>query len=339
MTRHALGMVLLRATLASLLSTTLVFHAVAQEKAPEKAPENVADKAPEKATEKATEKADARLESTIRDSAAKFVQTFDAGDAEAITKLFVEDGEFIDDQGVTYRGPAELKEVFERFFTQFPGVKLTLEIESVRRIGPNLAIEEGARLLTREKEGVAGQVRYVAIHAMVEGQWRLASVREFVDEPPATPHDFLQPLAWLVGDWINEGGDATVRLSYRWSDDKNFLLGDFQVIRANKTESTSSVRIGWDPQLQKIRSWLFEADGSFSEGRWTLVPAESAPESWVVKSTGTLSDGQGGSATLRYTRIAKDRFQIEGRDRLIGDETADDFSVVIVRRPPAAQQP
>lgn len=335
MLRSALAGSLLRLALACGLAFAAITTLVAQDKAPITAPEKASEKAPEKVADKA----DAKLEASLRESAAKFVQTFDAGDAEAITKLFAEDGEFIDEQGVAYRGPAELKEVFQRFFSQFVGVKLTLEIDSIRPIGPNLAIEEGIRRLTREKEGVAGQVRYVAIHSQVDGQWRLASVREFVDEPPATPHDFLQPLEWLVGDWINEGGDATVRLTYRWSEDGNFLLGDFHVIRANKTESKSSLRIGWDPQAQKIRSWLFEADGSFSEARWTLVPTESAPESWVVKSTGTLADGQSGSATLRYTLITKDRFQIDGHDRLIGDEAAADFSVVIVRKPPAAQQP
>jgi len=294
--------------------------------------------AQDKADAKPEAKLDAQLDAEIRAGAAAFVKAFDAGDADALSKLFVEEGEFVDEQGVAYRGRAEVKEVFQRFFTTFTGAKVKLDIESVRSIGPHLAIEEGGRLLVQEKETGRAQLRYVAIRTKVDGKWMIASIREFTDDPPPTPHDFLEPLAWLEGDWINEGGDATVRISYRWSDDKNYLLGDFHIIRANQTVMKSSQRIGWDAQAQKIRSWLFEADGSFSEGRWTLVPTAEAAESWVVKSTGTLADGQSGSATLRYTRITKDRFQIEGRDRLIGDEAADDFNVVVVRRPPTAEK-
>ena len=60
---------------------------------------------------------------------------------------------------------------------------------------------------------------------------RIVSLRDFADDRSTTPHDRLQPLAWLVGDWVNESSDAAVKISYRWSEDKNFLLGDYHVTR------------------------------------------------------------------------------------------------------------
>ena len=63
---------------------------------------------------------------------------------------------------------------------------------------------------------------------------------------PPTPHELLQPLAWLVGDWVSEGGDSVVRISYRWSDDGNFLLGDYKVDgqRANRDGQCPARRLG-----------------------------------------------------------------------------------------------
>jgi uncharacterized protein (TIGR02246 family) len=274
----------------------------------------------------------------VRAAAARFVKAFDAGDAEALAKQFLPEGELLDEEGTVYRGQAEVKDLFKRYFEQFAGTRLTMDVESVRSIGPQLAIEEGTRLLVREKDSGRAQLRYIAVRAKVDGQWLLASIREFTDDPEPTPNDWLAPLAWLEGDWINEGDDAVVKISYRWSEDKNYLLGEYHVMNGDQTKRSSSQRIGWDPQAQKIRSWLFEADGGFSEARWTLVNDESTgnKEVWILKSTGTLADGQSGSATLRMTRQDKDHFQITGRERLIGDAAADDFEIVVTRRPPAA---
>lgn len=274
----------------------------------------------------------------IRAAAARFAKSFDAADADAVAKQFLPEGELVDEEGVVYRGQAEIKDLFQRFFEHFAGARLTMDVESVRSIGPQLAVEEGTRLVVREKDSGRAQLKYLAVRTKVDGQWLFASLREFTDDPPAAASDFLAPLAWLEGDWINEGGDALVKISYRWSEDKNYLLGEFHVTSGGQTTRNSSQRIGWDPQAQKIRSWLFEADGGFSEARWTLVNDETTgnKEVWVLKSTGTLADGQSGSATLRIIPQDKDHFKITGRERLLGDSTADDFEIVVTRRPPAA---
>lgn len=276
----------------------------------------------------------------IRGSAAKFVQAFNAGEAANVAKQFLKEGELIDEEGTTYQGRAAIEELFQRYFARFSGAKLMLDVESVRVTGPQLAIEEGTRLVIQEKEGGRAQLRYIAVRAKVDGEWGIASLREFSDDPPATPRDFLESLAWLEGDWINEGGDAVVKISYRWSADKNYLLGEYSVSRDGKAVRASSQRIGWDAQATTIRSWLFEGDGAFSEARWTATGGGDTgkPESWVLKSTGVTADGQSGSATLQITRDGTDRFTLSGRDRVIAGVAADDFEIVIVRRPPSASK-
>lgn len=265
----------------------------------------------------------------VRVSSENFVKLFDKGAAKDVAAMFVDGGELIDENGTIYQGRTEISDVLTKFFAKFPAASLAMEIESVRSIGPNLAIEEGTRYVMT-KAGRA-QLRYSSVKTKVGGQWLIASLREFNDEPAPTAHEHLQQLAWLVGDWMNEGSDAAVRISYRWSEDKNYLLGEYSVNIQGKSAMKSSQRIGWDPVAGKIRSWLFDSDGGFSEGLWT--PLEGR---WVVKSNTVVADGRLGSATLTFTPTGNERFQLTGTDRLVGDGQAPNFDVKVVKKVTAA---
>jgi hypothetical protein len=236
--------------------------------------------------------------------------------------------EFSDEEGVTYQGRPAIQELFTKFFAKFPGVKVTLEVESIHVTGP-VAVEEGVRTTITKDEKAGARVLYSALRTKVGNDWLIVSLGDTTDESGLTPHDLLEPLAFLVGDWVNEGSDAVVKISYRWSEDQNFLLGDFHVTRGGEVVMHSSQRIGWDPLAGKVRSWLFDSDGGYGEGHWTNVD-----ESWVIKSTAVLPDGQTGSATVTMTSQGKDRYVLKGTDRFAGDERADDFEYVISRQPP-----
>ena len=187
--------------------------------------------------------------------------------------------------------------------------------------------------MTAADGAVKSQFRYLAVWTKTEKGWQLASFRDFADDPVPTPHDNLQPLAWLVGDWINEGADGKVAITYRWSDDKNYLLGEFQVNLADGSPRKSSQRIGWDPSTGKTRSWLFDADGGFSEGTWTVFD-----DYIVIKSSSVNPDGTTASVTMNITLKDKDHYTIEGTDRIVGDNLEDDFEITVTRRPPIASK-
>lgn len=268
------------------------------------------------------------LAAPIRAADEQLVKAFDAGQADAVAALFLPQGELIDEHGTVYQGQAEIKGLLTKFFERYPGAKLTLEVESIRIVGP-VAIEEGTRHTTT-KEGVErAQVRYIAVRTKVGDNWPIVSVRDFSDDSATTPHDRLQPLAWLVGDWVNESTDAAVKISYRWSEDKNFLLGDFHITRAGEPVMKSTQRIAWDPLTGKVRSWMFDSDGGYAEGHWTLVE-----DAWVIKSSAVMPDGQTGSATVTMTPKDHDRFTMKGTERIVGDERDDDFEVTVVRPAP-----
>jgi hypothetical protein len=169
--------------------------------------------------------------------------------------------------------------------------------------------------------------RYIAVIARDNQTWRIASLRDFNNEPVPSPHDRLEQLGWLVGEWINEGTDAQVSVVYQWSEDGNYLLGEYTVAHAGERVMKTTHRIGWDPVQGRLRSWTFDSDGGFADGAWT-----SADEEWIVKSVAVLPNGISGSATITFHRENEDRFIMIGTDRVVGSTREPDFEVTVVRK-------
>jgi uncharacterized protein (TIGR02246 family) len=269
----------------------------------------------------------------VRAAGEQFAQAFQRGKAAEVAALFAPQGELVDEEGTIYKGTQEITSLLTQYFERFPKANLEVTPEAIRLVGDSLALEDGVRVITAGKESTA-RLRYEAVWSKSkEGRWLLASIREFADDPPPTPHDRLQPLAWLVGDWVNEGSDSVVKMSYRWSEEGNFLLGSFEFTTAGKSTLKSTHRIGWDPLAGKVRSWLFDADGGFSEGQWTQID-----DTWVIKSSSVNPDGTSGNATITYTPNGKDAFSVKGTERIVGDAREPDFDFKIVRQPPAASR-
>jgi hypothetical protein len=202
--------------------------------------------------------------------------------------------------------------------------------DSVWMVGPTLAIEEGRRAVSTKNNQSSAGTRYTLVMIKQQGEWKIASGREVDDDDSLSPHDRLKPLAWLVGDWVDEGSEAVVEISCKWSEDKNYLLVDFNAKAQGKPALKSSQRIGWDPLTQKVKSWVFDSDGGHGEGIWSQIESR-----WVIKSTAVLPDGQTGSATIVLEPRDKDCYLMKGSDRIRGKTAEPDFEVTIVRRPPA----
>ncbi len=273
---------------------------------------------------------DPRLDD-IRKVSEAFVAGFNAAKPEEIAALFLDDGELVDEDGVLYLGHEEIKGLLALFFERFPGVTIQDETDSIRFIGP-IAIHEGTRIII-DPDGNENAIRYTAVLSKSDSGWKIASVRDFPDETPPTPGEMLQPLEWLVGEWINEGADARVSINYQWSEDGNFLLGEFTIISEGQPVGKSSQRIGWDPISGKPKSWMFDSDGGFAEANWT--PTE---DGWILRSSAVLPDGQTGSARLKITLTDENRITLAGTDRFVGDAVEDDYELMIVRKPPTAEK-
>ena len=258
------------------------------------------------------------------------VTAFNAGDAAALAGMFIEDGELVDENGTVTETRGEIEALFKRFFERFPKATLEMEVTDARMLGDEVVIEEGVRRITADQGAAAAQVRYVAVRSKEADRWPLVSYREFADDPIPTAAEMLAPLDWLVGEWVDESPEGNTRIAYQWSDDGNFLVGEYNLSVAGQPASRSTQRIGWDPVEGCLRSWTFDSDGGFSEGEWLATD-----EGWLVKSEAILPDGTTGAATIVIQPTDGDHFVVECTDRIIGGAEEPDFRLVIARKPPA----
>jgi len=257
------------------------------------------------------------------------VKAFNAADAAGLAKLFIEKGELVDENGTVYTGREEITGLFKAFFEKFPKAQLGMEVTGLRSIGDSLAIEEGVREIVAQEGAVAARVRYVAVRDKAGDHWPIVSYSEYADDPPATAQEMLAPLAFLVGDWIDESPEGTTEIAYRWSEDGNFLLGEYVLAIGGEDASKSVQRIGWDPVEGTIRSWTFDADGGFSNGEWT--PTE---DGWVVRTEATMPDGTTAAANMSIVVKDQDHFLVRSTDRVVAGGTEPDFELAIARKPP-----
>ena len=258
---------------------------------------------------------------------------FNRGSASDVAALFLPNAEFTDDAGNVHKGRKEIETVLTAFFKKFPGAQLQQKLKSSRPIASWMAIQDGEQTIVTKDGKEKSENEITAVLVRLETGWAYATLQQTPKAEETSIHDRLEPLAWLIGDWVDEDPEANIAFSCRWSEDKSFLTINYDTRMRGKNEIKSTQRIGWDPLTEQVRSWVFDSDGGYGGGYWTRVD-----KSWIIKSTAVLPDGQTGSATIVIEPVGRDKFVMKGLDRILGDSTLPDFQVPIVRKPPQPAQ-
>ncbi len=162
-------------------------------------------------------------EKEIRAGAQAFVAAFDKGDAVALAALWTADGIYVNEDGVRFQGRKSIQQEYETLFQSIPDVRLQMEIDSIRLINADTAIEEGRAALSPQPPGaVRVMSRYTAVHVQQDDRWLMADVRDTrVELPPDAGQ--LEDLEWLVGTWSVTNKDAQVEVNCRWIENQQFL--------------------------------------------------------------------------------------------------------------------
>ena len=306
---------------ASFLS--VAHHAAAQDAASKSAETQAAPKA--------VSAEQLALETEALKAAKQLTDAFNTGNAQAVVDVFLPDGELIDDSGTIHLGHQEIKALVTAFQEAYPGAKTEAQVESVRGVG-GLVLVDGTRVIA-DKDGKGLSVlRFATIWKKTDAGLKLASLRDVSEPLPPTPHEALEGIAWIVGEWINESGDSKVLLNYRWDDTGNFIVGDISVTAGEQVLMKSFQRIAWDASQGKYRSWTFDSDGGFGEGVWTATP-----NGLVMQNSAVGPDGLRGTATVKLVSDSKDRFTFEGIHRMSEGIEAPDYQYTVVRKPPVAK--
>lgn len=265
----------------------------------------------------------------IEEGAEKFVAAFNNRQVDDLVALFTDEAELLRIGEEPLIGADAIREAFTAAFEENPQAKISLSMEDLRFITPDVAFEDGITISFADGETPTTRSRYSVVHVRQENAWRMRLVRE-LEEEPLTPFARLRDLEWLVGDWLDEGAESVVSTKCRWDEQKNFLLRAFEVKTRGDVTLKGEQRIGWDAVAKQVRSWTFDDAGGFLEGVWTQVD-----DRWVIKSSGFRPDGQTVSATATITSLADDRMEWKLEERLVGEEPLPPVTVILVKRAPA----
>jgi uncharacterized protein (TIGR02246 family) len=243
-----------------------------------------------------------------------FVKAYNDKDSGALGALFTPDAEIEDDDGDVTRGSEAIIARFSEMFKENRADRLAVDTDSLRFLGTDIAIEEGTASISTGANTPPRTNRYSVIYARQGGRWLQARIR---DEQPDedSPHEQLQQLDWMLGEWVDEGDDGIVKTHCKWSDDGNFLLREFDVRVEGRIALRGTQRIGWDAQRKQFRMWVFDDRGGFAEG---LLASDG--ERWITKASGVRSDGKSVSVTTAIRPLGKDRILWEILERLVGGE-------------------
>jgi hypothetical protein len=136
----------------------------------------------------------------------------------------------------------------------------------------------------------------------------------------------------MIGTWVDSDGQGRVETTCQWTRNKNFITRSFAVSVGDQIDMAGMQIIGWDPAAKQIRSWVFDSDGGFGEGRWTRKDNR-----WTINTTATMPDGRKASAVNMITYLDDDQFQWQSVSRMADGELLPNIDEVVIVRAPAAE--
>ena len=214
-------------------------------------------------------------EPAIREFLADYVKTFNKQDLDAVCGMWAENCTHVDRQtGQRCEGRAAVRNDLADDFKKQPKMRMAGTVDRIHMVKPDVAKVEGT-VTTTVPDDEPSVSTYVAILVKQGDKWQFDSVEEMSLPRPATAADALKDLAWMEGTWMDESKDKPVVSTIRWSTNKTFLIRSFSTKDDDKVTQLGTQIIGWDPRSQQIRSWTFNADGSFGDETKSLLRLRS----------------------------------------------------------------
>jgi uncharacterized protein (TIGR02246 family) len=273
-------------------------------------------------------------EAAIRANAEEYVESYNRRDSKTMASMWSPDAVYMDPttgEGVV--GRDAIAKQFDYAFAGSEDAKLKIDIESIDFLSPNVALEKGRAIVTYA-EFPPEITDYTAVHVKRDGKWLIDRVSE-VEEPapPPTHHEQLKELDWMVGSWIDDSDGTRIETDCEWTKNQNFLTRSFKLSIGDRINLSGMQIVGWDPATKQIRSWVFDSDGGFSEGKWT-----HKGNHWIIQQVGTLPDGGQTTATNIITYIDNDSFTWQATDRTVDGEVLPNIDEGLVRRKPVESE-
>lgn len=275
----------------------------------------------------------AKDKEAIEQSVQSYIAAFNAGDAKKLAEHWAPDAVYINPfTGSEVEGREAITNEMQAILQDVKGTRLTVDVESIQFISPGVAVEKGTSKLISPTGEIEESV-YTAIHVKRDGKWYLDRITEEEIPVVLSNYEHLKDLEWLIGDWTDSDASGSVQTTCKWTKNKNFMVRYFTASTQDRIQLSGLQIIGWDPARKQIRSWVFDSDGGFSEGRWT-----KKKDRWYVMLTGTLPDGRKSSSTNVFKLIDENQYKWQSVDRMIDGELQPNIDEVTVVRDESVEQ-
>ena len=249
-----------------------------------------------------------------------------SGDSKAVAALWTQDGRYVDEDGAQTSGREALEQRFADAISD--SGKRTIEMipDSVRLLANNVAFSEGTVDRKIEGAGALPATRYTMLFVKQDGTWLISSATETTLVAQSS-YDHLRQLDWLIGEWSAEKNGATVHMKAEWAPSKNFIQCKFETQKPGQPQQVDSQVIGWDPIIEQVVSWNFNAGGGFSHGNWTRQGRQ-----WLVNISSVQQDGSIGKAVNIISMSDPNTFSWQTMQRQVDGLPAGDTEPLKVQR-------
>ena len=124
-------------------------------------------------------------EAAIRKCDEAYVEAYNNYDAKALAAMWSPEAVYVDPEtGEEAVGREEIEKEFAETFEGVKDAKLEIDVEAIKFLSPNVAVESGTARILRPKEE-PDESTYSAPFVKRDGNWLLDRVTE--DQPPAPP--------------------------------------------------------------------------------------------------------------------------------------------------------
>jgi uncharacterized protein (TIGR02246 family) len=270
-------------------------------------------------------------EATIRKEAAGYADAYGKGSFDEAGKHWAADAEYVNDEGKVTKGRDAIVSLFKKGRVATKGYSFKVDVQSVRIIKPDVAIEDGI-VTFGAPDGTADKTRFSALLLKLDGKWQMTRVQDIgavAENEDSSPYGRLKQLEWMVGKWDDEDPQLSIHMTCRWGTGKSYLIQEYAIKQPNQEPLEITQRIGWDPTNSRIRSWIFDSKGGFSEGNW-----QRDGNKWDVAVTGVLPDARTASARQVWTFVDENHFKWQALDRAIDSQPLADSLVTFKRAAP-----
>lgn len=268
--------------------------------------------------------AEAEIRSRLRD----YVDSFNDRDFDTLRSLMSADIHYRDvAQGKDSQTADALIERIQNAIEAEPDLKLDAVISEMQPHQGDVVQVRGTSTL-RAPQTPDEDSAFTLVISKHDGEWIIESITEQapIVSQAATSTDALESLRWLEGTWTDQS-DSGLQSKIEFLPGGKFLRRTFQRETDDGKQQVGVEMVGYDPQVNLVRSWTFFQDGSFGRGVWS-----SGDDHWRIRSVQTLTDGGQAAGTFLMQPLDENTMTVKLVAREVNGEPQPSGKTVTLHR-------